>query len=73
MKNITLSADEQLIAAARAQARSQKTTLNAAFRNWLHEYTNQSNRVAEFDAVVSEVCGKLKVGRKLSRDEMNAR
>lgn len=73
MKNVTLSADEHLIEAARERARSEHTTLNAAFRTWLADYSNQDQRMAEFDAVVDEVCGTLRVGRKLSRDEMNAR
>ena len=73
MKNITLTADEHLIEAARERARLEKTTLNSAFRVWLMEYANQTQRLAEFDAAVAAVCGKLKVGRKLSREEMNAR
>jgi len=35
MKNITLSADEALIEAARAQAKAENTTLNEQFRLWL--------------------------------------
>lgn len=73
MKNITLSAEEHLIEAARRRARDEKTTLNAAFRGWLLDYTNQAHRLAEFDATVNAVCGKLRVGRKVTRDEMNAR
>ena len=73
MKNVTLSAEDHLIEAARERARSEHTTLNAAFRTWLSEYANQEQRLAEFDAVVGEVCGKLNVGKKLTRDEMNAR
>jgi len=73
MKNITLSAEEHLIEAARQRARDEKTTLNAAFRAWLVDYTNQTKRLAEYDATVSAVCGKLRVGRKLTREEMNAR
>jgi hypothetical protein len=34
MKNITLSADEQLIEQARLLAKSQHKTLNAMFREW---------------------------------------
>jgi len=40
MKPITLSADEQLIEAARERARREHTTLNAAFRGWLSEYAS---------------------------------
>ena len=39
MKNVTLSADENLIEQARLIARSQRETLNAAFRKWLLQYT----------------------------------
>jgi hypothetical protein len=35
MKNITLSADEDLIEQARLVARAQRRTLNAGFREWL--------------------------------------
>ena len=73
MKNITLSAEEHLIEAARRRARQERTTLNAAFRAWLVHYTNQAQRLAEYDAAVDAVCGKLRAGRKLSREEMNAR
>lgn len=39
MKNITLSADADLIEQARERARREHTTLNAQFRLWLEEYT----------------------------------
>ena len=35
MKNITLSADQDLIEAARRRASAEHTTLNAQFRLWL--------------------------------------
>ncbi len=38
MKNITFSADEDVIGAARARAQAAGTTLNEAFRRWLGEY-----------------------------------
>ena len=38
VKNITLSADEGLIEAARRRAAAERTTLNAEFRMWLAEY-----------------------------------
>ena len=73
MKNIILSADEHLIEAARERARLDKTTLESVFQAWLVEYASPAHRLAEFDAAAISVCGKLKVGRKLSRNEMNAR
>lgn len=73
MKNITLSAEEHLIEAARARAREDRTTLNEQFRRWLIEYARQRDRMERYDAVIRDLRGKLKVGRKLSRDEMHER
>lgn len=73
MKNITLSADEKLIEAARERARAEHTTLNEQFRQWLKEYVQREQQAAEALAVMRELQGKLRVGRKLTRDEMNER
>ena len=51
MKNITLSADENLIEAARARAREERTTLNDLFRRWLTDYT-QRRQQADHERVV---------------------
>lgn len=73
MKNITLSADEHLIAAARQRAAAEHTTLNEQFRRWLKDYVQREQQAAEALAVMRELQGKLRVGRKLTRDEMNER
>jgi hypothetical protein len=73
MKNITLSADEKLIEAARARARTEQTTLSELFRRWLKDYAQREQQAAEALAVMRELQGKLRVGRKLTRDEMNER
>ncbi len=73
MKNITLSADERLIEAARARARAEHTTLNEAFRRWLEDYVQREIRMRRFDELMKELRGKVRVGRKLARDEMNER
>lgn len=73
MKNITLSADERLIEAARERARAENTTLNEQFRHWLEDYARREQQADEAMAVVRELRGKLRVGRKLTRDEMNER
>jgi hypothetical protein len=72
MKNITLSADENLIEQARLVARSQHTTLNAAFREWLTTYTRQSGNVQEFDALMRRL-RHIRSGGPYTRDEMNER
>ena len=73
MKNITLSADERLIEAARARARERETTLNEEFRRWLADYVQREQQADEAMLVARELQGRMRVGRKLSRDEMNER
>lgn len=73
MKNITFSADDELIEAAREAARADNTTLNEQFRLWLEEYTRQ-RRVRQFQEMMKELKGKVSTGgRKFTRDEMNER
>ena len=71
MKNITLSANEHLIAAARRRAAAEHTTLNEQFRLWLTEYARKPEQLRRYDETLNELRGKLKVGRRLTRDEMN--
>lgn len=73
MKNITLSAEESLIEAARARARAEQTTLNEAFRRWLASYAQMNERMQRYDTVMNSLSGQMKLGRKLGRDEMNER
>jgi len=72
VKNITLSADENLIEQARKAAADQHTTLNAAFREWLAEFSGRERRAREFDAL-TERLKYFSVDRKYTRDEMNER
>lgn len=73
MKNITLSAEESLIEAARARARAEQTTLNEQFRRWLAAYAQTRERMDQYDAVMQDLRGKMKAGRKLGREAMNER
>jgi hypothetical protein len=72
MKNVTLSADDDLIEQARLVARSQHKTLNAAFREWLQQYTAQAGGPKEFDALMRRL-GHVRAGRHFSREQMNER
>jgi len=72
VKNITLSADESLIERARLIAKSQRKTLNAAFREWLENFTAQAGDAQEFDALMNRL-RHVKAGRRFNRDEMNER
>jgi hypothetical protein len=72
MKRITFSADEHLIEQARKAAADQNTTLNAAFREWLHQYSGRQRWLQEYDALM-ERTKYVRVDRKYTRDEMNER
>ena len=73
MKNITLSADEELIERARELARSQKRTLNDAFREWLVQFTRQSGKAEEYDALMERLRRTVRLHPPYTRDEMNER
>lgn len=74
MRNITLSADESLIEAARKRARQEQTTLNDQFRRWLARYGQQANQALAYDELMRELRGKATTGgRRFTRDEMNER
>ena len=72
MKNVTLSADEELIEQARDWARLQKSTLNALFRQWLSDLVKQKESEERLKALELRI-GYARSGRKFSREEMNAR
>lgn len=72
MKNITLSADEQLIEQARLLAKSRHKTLNRMFREWLEQLTAQSGGTQEFEALMKRL-KYVQPGRRFSREEMNER
>lgn len=74
MKNITLSADKNLIEAARHRAVAEHTTLNEQFRLWLEDYVRSKQRADEAMALVKRMRGYVRTGgRKFTRDEMNER
>nr|WP_211341970.1 hypothetical protein [Chlorobaculum thiosulfatiphilum] len=72
LKNITMSADEELIRKAREKAQRERTTLNETFRGWLQQYVNAEARAKEFDALMQSL-DYVKPGRTFSREEMNER
>ena len=72
LKNITLSADEELIRRAREKARREHTTLNAHFRKWLKQYVNSDNRLNDYDALMQSL-SYARPGKTFTRDELNER
>ncbi len=72
LRNITFSADNDLIDRARLLAQSERTTLNDVFREWLTQYTASRSGAARFDAWMRRM-KPLRAGRRFTRDEMNER
>ena len=74
LRNITLSADEQLISRAREKAVAAQSTLNVEFRKWLETYadTQDEAAVTRFRDVMTQL-SQLDAGRSFTRDEMNER
>lgn len=72
VKNVTLSAQEDLIEQARLVAKSQHKTLNAAFREWLEQYAAQAGTGAAVDALMRRLKHVRSAG-PYTRDEMNER
>ena len=72
MKNITLSAEGELIQQAREVAVRRKTTLNQLFRDWLAEVVGQKDREKSLEQIWKKT-GYAEAGRKFTREEMNAR
>jgi hypothetical protein len=76
MKNITLSADENLIASARAYAQAHDTTLNDLIRDYLAVLSNPRDpkEVAkEFAREALEQSGCSEEGWRFNREEIHKR
>jgi hypothetical protein len=71
-KNITFSADENIIKKARQRAKKQNTTLNNEFRNWLKRYSLEKSYSDNYTLVMKRL-DYVKAGRHFSREELNER
>ncbi len=71
-KNITLSADENVIKKARLRAQKERRSLNDVFREWLARYVSQASNEYSYDEIMEKL-SHVKAGRRFSRDEMNER
>lgn len=71
VRNITFSADEELIERAREVARRNQRTLNEEFREWLKRYAGQDTPKQTIRELV-ETMGLRKM-TIMSREERNAR
>ena len=71
-RNITLSAEERLIQAARQKAASEGTSLNHLFRTWISEYARPQADADNYAKLMARM-GDVAPGGTFSRDEMNER
>jgi hypothetical protein len=72
LKNITFSADEDLIRQARERAAADNTTLNDEFRVWLEKYVARVQTAQAF-AELMDLYEYVQPGRSFKREEMNER
>jgi hypothetical protein len=72
VKNVTLSAEADLIERARIRAASERTTLNTAFREWLRSYAGAGMTRADYFDLMKRL-GHVRTTRSFSRDERNDR
>ena len=74
MRNITLSASDEVIERARAVAREHHTSLNQMFRDWLQTVDQGARRTGGYRSFMQRISGRVAVGGcKFTREEMNER
>ena len=69
LKNITFSADEDLIRRARERAEAERTTLHDEFRQWLEKCAERLESVEDLVALM-DLFGYVTPGGKVQRDEL---
>lgn len=72
LKNVTLSADDRLIARAREEAGKRGTTLNAEFRLWLAAFVEQERTAQGYRELMSRL-EYARPGRRFTREELDER
>ncbi len=73
MKNITFSADERIILAAREQAEADETTLNEQFRLWIEQYARKRQAARAMEVIERISKSVDSGGRRFTREERNER
>lgn len=72
LRNVTFSADDDLIDQARFAAQAERKTLNDVFREWLAQYASSRSGTARFDELMRRM-KPARAGHRFTRDEMNER
>jgi hypothetical protein len=71
-RNVTFSAEERLLEAARRKAARERRSLNEAFREWLRHYVERDDAAERFDRIMNRL-RYVRSGRKFTRTELNER
>ena len=72
MKNITLSAEENLIEKGRLKAANEKKSFNLVFRDWLKKYVGEDQAVGEYARLMQKFSYVLP-GQAFSRENAHER
>lgn len=72
LRNVTFSAEERLLAAARRKASREQRSLNEVFREWLRHYVERDDAADRFDRIMNRL-RYVRSGKKFTRAEMNER
>jgi len=72
LKNLTISAEENVLRLARERARREHKTLNGLVRQWLDRYIAAEQKRQEFRELMRRL-GHVRAGGTFTRDEMNER
>jgi hypothetical protein len=72
MRNITFSAEDDLIDRAREKATHEERTLNEVFREWLAGYVGREDAVEKYRELMRQL-SHVRTDRTFTRDEMNER
>lgn len=71
-KNITLSAEQELIQKARLKAQKDHSTLNEQFRHWLKKYVSIGSSQKSYKSVIEKYT-YTNAGKSFNREELNER
>jgi hypothetical protein len=71
-RNVTFSAEERLLEAARRKATRERRSLNEVFRDWLGRYVETDDAGGRFDRIMDRL-RYVRSGKKFTRAELNER
>ena len=71
-QNITLSAEQGIIDAARKRANAEGTSLNQVFRRWISAYAQSNVSQESYNQLMSRLIHAAP-GKTFTRDELNER